>query len=123
MGGAPRVLDEGGMRDGWGRGLAALAAMAAVGQAQAQAAPAVGPVTAIVDATVFDGTGAAPRVATVIIRNGRIAEIGPGLKPPRGAVVVPAKGKALLPGFFDLHTHWTPGGAPAVAPKIAAAYV
>ncbi len=112
------------MRDGLSRlaiGLGALTALGAAGPLWA--APASGPVTAIVDATVFDGTGAAPRVATVIIRDGRIAEVGPGLKPPRGAVVVPAKGKALLPGFFDLHTHWTPGGAPAVAPRIAAAYV
>ncbi|WP_068874241.1 MULTISPECIES: CIA30 family protein [unclassified Phenylobacterium] len=112
------------MRDGFSGLTIGLAALTALGMAgPLQAAPAPGPVTAIVDATVFDGTGAAPRVATVIIRDGRIAEVGPGLKPPRGAVVVPAKGKALLPGFFDLHTHWTPGGAPAVAPRIAAAYV
>ena len=90
---------------------------------QAQAAPAGESVTAIVDATIFDGTGAAPRVATVIIRDGRIADVGPRLRPPRGATVIQAKGKALLPGFFDLHTHWTPGGAPAVAPQIANAYV
>jgi imidazolonepropionase-like amidohydrolase len=90
---------------------------------QAQAAPPSSPVTAIVDATVFDATGAAPHVATVIIRDGRIADVGPGLKPPRGATIIQAKGKALLPGFFDLHTHWTPGGQPAVAPPIAAAYV
>jgi len=90
---------------------------------QAQAAPTGESVTAIVDATIFDGTGAAPRVATVIIRDGRIADVGPRLRPPRGATVIQAKGKALLPGFFDLHTHWTPGGAPAVAPQIANAYV
>lgn len=107
----------------WGRvrTLAVLGAMAVLGQAQA--APAMKPVTAIVGATVFDGTGAAPHVATVIIRDGRIVDVGPGLKPPRGATVIQAKGKALLPGFFGLHTHWTPGGQPAVAPPIAAAYV
>jgi imidazolonepropionase-like amidohydrolase len=104
------------------RVVAAVAAAATLGQAQA-AAPAHGAVTAIVDATLFDATGAAPHVATVIIRDGRIAEVGPGLRPPRGAIVVQAKGKALLPGFFDLHTHWTPGGAPAIAPQIASAYV
>jgi len=106
---------------GRARILVALGAMAVLGQAEA--APAAGQVTAIVGATVFDGTGAAPRVATVIIRDGRIAEVGSGLKAPRGATVIQAKGKALLPGFFDLHTHWTPGGQPAVAPPIAAAYV
>lgn len=107
----------------WSKVRVVAAVVAAVAIGQAQAAPARGPVTAIVGATVFDGTGAPPRVATVIIRDGRIAEVGPGLKPPRGALIVQAKGKALLPGFFDLHTHWTPGGAPAVAPQIASAYV
>jgi len=111
------------MTQGWGRAriLAALGAMAMLGQAHA--ALAAGQVTAIMGAAVFDGTGAAPRVANVVIRDGRIAEVGPGVKAPRGATVIQAKGKALLPGFFDLHTHWTPGGAPAVAPQIASAYV
>jgi imidazolonepropionase-like amidohydrolase len=80
-------------------------------------------VTAIIGATVFDGTGAAPRVANVIIKDGRIAEVGPKVRAPRGAVVIDAKGKALLPGFFDVHTHWTPGGAPAITPQIASAYI
>jgi imidazolonepropionase-like amidohydrolase len=82
-----------------------------------------GEVVAIVGATVFDGTGAAPRAATVIIENGRILQVGPGLKLPSGAKVIDARGKALLPGFFDLHTHWTPAGNPATTPQIATAYV
>lgn len=82
-----------------------------------------GEVVAIVGATVFDGTGAAPRAATVIIENGRILQVGPGLKVPSGAKVIDARGKALLPGFFDLHTHWTPAGNPATTPQIATAYV
>lgn len=109
---------------GWkaARVVVALGLAAAIGQAQA-ASPPMGPVTAIMGATVFDATGAAPHVANVIIRDGRIADVGPNVKAPAGAVVIQAKGKALLPGFFDLHTHWTPGGQPAVAPPIAAAYV
>ncbi|MFD1952066.1 CIA30 family protein [Sphingomonas arantia] len=82
-----------------------------------------GAVVAIVGATVFDGTGAAPRAATVIIENGRIRQVGAGLTPPRGATVIDARGKALLPGFYDLHTHWTPAGNPATTPQIATAYV
>ncbi|MCJ2185743.1 CIA30 family protein [Novosphingobium sp. 2638] len=77
---------------------------------------------ALVGATVFDGTGAAPMVETVLIKGDRIVAAGPDVKVPRGAKVVNAKGKALLPGFFDLHTHWTPAGEPAATPKIAAAY-
>ena len=80
-------------------------------------------VVAIVGAVVFDGTGAVPRAATVIIENGRIRQVGAGLKVPAGAKVIDARGKALLPGFFDLHTHWTPAGNPATTPQIATAYV
>lgn len=78
---------------------------------------------AIVGATVFDGTGAAPRAATVVIRDGRIVEVTPDGKAPRGAKVIDARGKALIPGLFDLHTHWTPAGEPNTTPQIATAYV
>jgi imidazolonepropionase-like amidohydrolase len=80
-------------------------------------------VVAIMGATVFDATGAAPHVANVVVRDGRIAEVGPDVKAPRGAKVIDAKGEALLPGFFDLHTHWTGGGVPSTTPQIATAYV
>ncbi|MFT3976840.1 MAG: CIA30 family protein [Sphingomonas bacterium] len=77
---------------------------------------------AIVGATVFDGTGAAPQVATVVIRDGRIVSVTPGGKAPGGARVIQARGKALIPGLFDLHTHWTPAGEPNTTPQIATAY-
>ena len=86
-------------------------------------AHAAGRPVAIMGATVFDATGAAPRIANVVIKDGRIAEIGPGVKAPRGAQVIDAKGKALLPGFFDVHTHWTPAGSPRISPEIANAYI
>jgi imidazolonepropionase-like amidohydrolase len=79
-------------------------------------------VIAIVGATVFDGTGAAPRVATVLVRGGRIVAVGK-VAVPKGAEVIDARGKALLPGLFDVHTHWTPGGSPATTPQIATDYV
>lgn len=78
---------------------------------------------AIVDATIFDATGAAPYIGTVVVREGRIAQIGPDVAVPKGAQVVRARGKALLPGLFDLHTHWTPGSTPGTYPQIATAYL
>ncbi len=95
----------------------------AVLAATSLALPAAAAVLVIEGATVFDGTGAAPAVASVLIEDGRITAIGPKLKRPRGAVRIDARGKALLPGFFDLHTHWTPGGLPNTTPQIATAYV
>lgn len=68
---------------------------------------------AITGATVFDGTGAEPRRATVLVRDGKIAGVGANLALPEGTRVIQADGLALLPGLFDLHTHITAAGAPA----------
>jgi imidazolonepropionase-like amidohydrolase len=53
---------------------------------------------------VLDGTGAAPANADVVVEDGRIVEVGPGLD---GDERVDVTGKALLPGLFDCHTHVT----------------
>jgi imidazolonepropionase-like amidohydrolase len=42
--------------------------------------------------------------ATIVIRRGKIASIGPGAA-PAGAQVVDLKGKYALPGLIDAHTH------------------
>ncbi|WP_256215059.1 CIA30 family protein [Sphingobium sp. AP50] len=80
-------------------------------------------VTAIVGGMVFDGTGTAAKPATVLIEGDRIIAVGSDVTVPRGAKIIDAKGKAVLPGFIDVHTHWTPGGSPATIPQIATAYV
>ncbi|MCB4824940.1 N-acyl-D-amino-acid deacylase family protein [Roseicella aerolata] len=54
--------------------------------------------------TVIDGSGAPPRQADVAVQDGRIYAIGEGL--PRGAVEIDARGKLVMPGFVDLHTHY-----------------
>ena len=41
--------------------------------------------------------------ADVLIENGTIAAVGPGLKAPAGTTVIDATGKWVLPGFVDLH--------------------
>ena len=91
--------------------------------ATAMAAPAAAATVAIEGAMVFDGTGAAPQQAIVLISDGRITAIGAKLKLPRGTTRIDARGKALLPGFIDVHTHWTPGGLPSTTPQIATAYI
>ncbi|KSB91061.1 amidohydrolase [Caulobacter vibrioides] len=84
---------------------------------------AAGQPLAVVNAEIFDATGAAPYRGTLVVEGGRILAIGPKVKAPRGATVIDAKGEALIPGLFDVHTHWTPNGVPDVTPKIADAYV
>ncbi len=54
------------------------------------------------DALVVDGSGDLPRVADVHIEGDRIARVGPG---PSGKREIVAHGRALSPGFVDVHAH------------------
>ncbi len=51
---------------------------------------------------VFDGTGAPLAEADVVVEDGRILAVGPGLD---GDEAVDCAGKAILPGLFDVHVH------------------
>ena len=55
-------------------------------------------------ARVFDGSQLLGE-RDVLIRGGRIAALGQRLTAPAGASIVEARGKTLLPGFIDAHTH------------------
>lgn len=62
--------------------------------------------TAILGATLIDGTGAGPvPKATVIIEDGRIARLGADLEVPRDAEVIDAEGRTVMPGLIDTHVH------------------
>jgi N-acyl-D-amino-acid deacylase len=56
-------------------------------------------------ATLYDGTGARPRIADVMIHGDRIAAVGPHLAPAQGETVRDVTGLALAPGFIDMHSH------------------
>jgi imidazolonepropionase-like amidohydrolase len=65
-------------------------------------------VFAITDVNVIPMTGDTTlRGATVVVRDGRIAEIGAArnVKVPSGARRVDGRGKYLIPGLADMHTH------------------
>jgi hypothetical protein len=58
--------------------------------------------------TVIDMTGAPPKPdMTVVIRGNRIASVGQTgrVRVPRGARVIDATGKFLIPGLWDMHVH------------------
>jgi N-acyl-D-amino-acid deacylase len=54
------------------------------------------------DALLLDGSGRSPRIADVHIEGERIALIGSG---PSGKREIAARGRALAPGFVDVHSH------------------
>lgn len=56
------------------------------------------------NANVIDGTGAPARTADIAIVGDRIWEIGQ-LAELSGAAEIDARGKAVAPGFIDVHTH------------------
>jgi imidazolonepropionase-like amidohydrolase len=74
----------------------------------------VGAATLVVRGGVLlDGTGAAPvENAVVVIRNGRIAAAGKvgTVAVPRGARVIDARGKWIIPGLVDAHVHYGQSG-------------
>jgi imidazolonepropionase-like amidohydrolase len=78
---------------------------------------------AIVGAKVFDATGSEPYMATVVINDGIITSIDKKGRVPRKTKTIDAKGLSLLPGFFDLHVHYTPRGEPGTSPQISQAYI
>jgi imidazolonepropionase-like amidohydrolase len=60
-------------------------------------------------ATLIDGTGAAPqRDVTIVMEQGRIREIGPGLAAPLNASVIDLAGKFVVPGIINGHGHVGP---------------
>ena len=71
---------------------------------------------ALVGARVITGDRTAPiDPATIVVRNGRIAAVGPTASTPvpRGVPAVDVAGKTIIPGLWDMHAHasqidWAP---------------
>jgi imidazolonepropionase-like amidohydrolase len=65
-------------------------------------------VTVLRNASVLDADRAElAEGQSVVVEDGRIADIGPGLSGPDDAVVIDIAGKTVMPGLIDAHTHPT----------------
>ena len=84
--------------------VAAHVAAAGTLRAQASAAPTAN-VVALRGGTVHTAAGSVIRNGTVVIRDGKIAEVGADVAVPAGARVVDLSGKEVIPGMIDNHSH------------------
>ncbi len=61
--------------------------------------------TAIVGAHIFTGTGEEIETGTVLIKDGKIEQVGANVAAPAGYAVVDGHGMWVTPGLIDTHSH------------------
>jgi imidazolonepropionase-like amidohydrolase len=85
--------------------LIALALVVTVSQAALPQESAGSGVTVIKGATLLTVTKGTIAKGSILIRNGKIAEIGPAVNAPAGATAIDAAGMFVMPGIIDAHNH------------------
>src|SRR5690349_2104932 len=82
-------------------------AVSAVAQQGQPAAPPDAATQVYSGARLFDGTGSVIENAVMVVRDGRIAMVGPAssVRPPAGAPVVNLAGKFVTAGLITTHAH------------------
>ncbi len=59
----------------------------------------------IKDATILTVTKGTIPKGSILIKNGKIAEVGPDVAAPEGVTVIDAAGMVAMPGIIDTHSH------------------
>jgi imidazolonepropionase-like amidohydrolase len=78
--------------------------------------PAAGDTIAVTNARIYPVTAAMIPSGVLVIAGGKIAALGPGVSIPAGARVIDAKGRSVMPGLVESHSHmgmkrlWVPAG-------------
>ena len=88
--------------------LSAGASGSAGGQNQQGAARGASPAATLIvlrGGTVHTAVGAPIRNATIVIRDGKIVDVGADVATPAGAQIVDVTGKEIIPGMIDNHSH------------------
>jgi imidazolonepropionase-like amidohydrolase len=63
------------------------------------------PAVVIQNATILTVTKGTIERGSILIKDGKIAEVGPSVKAPKDATVIDAEGKFVIPGIIDCHSH------------------
>lgn len=73
--------------------------------------------TVFKNVNIFDGTGDAPFLGDVLVQDKRIVEVTrtPGQLKARDARVIDGKGRFLMPGMTEAHTHFSWNDQPSLA--------
>jgi len=64
----------------------------------------------ISNATILTGTGETIENGSILVRNGKIAQLGTNLSVPFGVEVIDAAGLYVMPGIIDAHSHLAASG-------------
>jgi len=68
--------------------------------------------TLIRNATIMTAAGPTIRGGSVLLRDGKIVEVGANVAAPADALVIDGTGKYVTPGIIDTHSHIGAGGVP-----------
>jgi imidazolonepropionase-like amidohydrolase len=68
-------------------------------------APEASPVILIQNATILTVSHGTIERGSILIKDGKIAEVGASVKAPKGAQVIDAAGQFVMPGIIDCHSH------------------
>jgi imidazolonepropionase-like amidohydrolase len=67
--------------------------------------PPAGTLVAITNANIMTASHGTIMNGTILIRNGKIAEVGTNVQVPSGARIIDGRGKWVTPGIIDAHSH------------------
>lgn len=68
-------------------------------------APETNPVILIQNATILTVSHGTIERGSILIKDGKIAEVGPSVRAPKDAKVIDAAGQFVMPGIIDCHSH------------------
>ncbi len=71
--------------------------------------------TLITNATILTAAGPTIQRGSLLLRDGKVAEVGANVTAPADAVVIDANGKWVTPGLIDTHSHLGVYAAPGIA--------